>query len=228
MQVNLQSLSKQAIDSALKNNWETAIDLNNQILEKDPQDKNAKVRLGRAYIKTEKFSEAKKIFKEILEKDPINNIALKNLKLAQENNPDKKSDKGNNHTPKILIKEPGTTTQINLPAEEKILAKLEPGQDLYIRSFKTKLVFSLDKKRELGYINDETAKIVYKAKKEGFDVSAAVIKPNETHLTILLKCKQPIFKSEKQQEKPYMKTALIDEPELEILPPEVAEEEEES
>ncbi len=216
MQVNLQLLSRQAIDSALNKDWGRAIELNTQILERDPQDKNAKVRLGRAYIKQEKFNEAKKIFKEILEKDPINNIALKNLKLASENNPDKKNEGRTNHATNVLIKEPGTTIQVTLPADEKVLSKLEPGQEICIKSFKTKLSFFLNKNNELGCVKDDVAHTVYGAKKEGLKVSASVIKPNKEHFTILLKCKQPIFKSEKQLEKPYMKTALINVPELEI------------
>lgn len=225
MQVNLQSLSRQAIDSALEKDWEKAIEINKAILEKDPDNKNAKTRLGRAYIKTENFSEAKKIYKEILEKDPINTIALKNYKLATQNNSDKKNEKLTNHTAKNLIKEPGTTAQINIPAHEKILSKLEPGQEIRLRSYKTKLSFYLDKKQELGYIKDYTARAVYKAKKDGLAITAAVIKPNKDHLSVLLKCKQPIFRSEKQQEKPYMKTTLIDEPAIEMK---TLEEDEES
>jgi len=215
MQVHLQVLSRQAIDSALNKNWESAVGFNKQILEINPDDKNAKIRLGRAYIKQEMFAEAKKIFKEILEKDPINNIALKNLKLASENNPDIKSESKTKHTTKVLIKEPGTTTQVTLPADEKVLSKLEPGQEIRIKSFKTKLCLFLND-IELGFVKDDIALAVYGAKKEGWPVSASVIKPNQEHFTVLLKCKQPIFRSEKQLEKPYMKTTLIDEPKLEL------------
>jgi len=208
-------LSRQAIDSALSKDWESAVGHNKQILERDPNDKNAKIRLGRAYIKQGMFTEAKKIFKEILEKDPINNIALKNLKLASENNPDIKSGGKTNHTTKVLIKEPGTTTQVTLPADEKVLAELELGQEIHIKSFKTKLCFFLNS-IELGCIKDDITLAVYGAKRERLPVSASVIKPNKEHFTLLLKCKQPIFKSEKQLEKPYLKTTLIDRPKLEI------------
>jgi hypothetical protein len=136
--------------------------------------------------------------------------------LALEKNPDKKNDSSSGNSPKILIKEPGTTKQVNLPADEKLLSKLEPGQEILLRSFKTKLSFYLNKKTELGYIKDHTAKAVYKAKKSGLDVTAAIAKPNKDHLTILIKCKKPVFRSEKQQEKPYMKTTLIEEPKIEM------------
>jgi len=216
MQINLPILSKQAIDSALSKDWEKAAKLNRQILESNPQDNNAKTRLGRAYIKLEKFAEAKIIFEEILAKDPINTIAQKNYNLATENNADNKNEGRINQSIKILIKEPGTTTQISLPADEKTLSKLEPGQEIHIRPFKTKLYFFLTKEQELGFIKDGASHAVYNANKDGEKVSASVIKLNKDHFTILLTCKQPIFKSEKQQEKPYMKTALISEPKVEI------------
>ncbi len=215
MQVNVQVLSKKAIDAALKNNWEKAIQHNQKILEKNPEDKNSKIRLGRAYIKVEKFNDAKKIFEEILEEDPINSVAMKNYKLASENNPDNKGGGSNNHN-KVLIKEPGTTAQVEISAPENILSTLEPGQPLCIRSYKTKICFFTDRKKGIGSSRDVAAQIVYKAKRDGKDVTASVIKPNKDHFTVLLKCKTPIFKSEKQQEKPYMKTSFISEPEIKI------------
>jgi len=223
MQVNVQMLEKKSIESALKKDWEEAIELNQQILEKDGSNKNAKIRLGRAYIKVKKFSEAKKIFKEVLEIDPINSIALKNYKLASEENPDNKTDTIAKDTTAVLIKEPGTTKQIDLEASQNLLSKLEPGQKLIIKSFKTKLSFFLGNK-EVGSIKNDATHAVYKAKKAGLDVTANVIKPNDSHFTILLRCKKPIFRSEKQRERPYLGNSLISEEKIKIPELEVSEE----
>ncbi len=224
MHDNIQVIEKRSIDAALQKNWNEAVDLNKKILEKDPNNKNAKVRLGRAYVKIRKFSEAKKIFKEVLEVDPINPIALKNYKLALEKNADSKANAPTENSTKVLIKEPGTTTLINLDASKSLLSLLEPGQKLVLKSYKTKISFFLGKK-EVGTVNNGVVHAVYNARKDGFDVSASVIKPNENHFTILLMCKKPIFKSEKQRERPYLGDTLIGEEKIEI--PELEEVEEE-
>jgi len=203
MEGKFQLLEKKSIDAALNKNWETAIDLNTQILEKKPNDKNAKIRLGRAYLKTENFPKAKRIFEKILEIDPINPIARKNYKLASEKNSDSKAEAPKEDSNKVLIKEPGTTTQVDIKASKKLLEKLEPGQKINIKSYKTKAVFLLGKV-EIGTVENKLANIVYIAKKDNLNVTASVIKPNEDHLTLLLKCKKPIFKSEKQSENPYL------------------------
>ncbi|MFC1756012.1 tetratricopeptide repeat protein [Patescibacteria group bacterium] len=223
MQDNVQILEKKSIEAALRKDWQAAIELNQQILDKDTDNKNAKVRLGRAFIKVKKFSEAKKIFKEVLEIDPINSIALKNYKLASEKNPDSKAEVDTENSTKVLIKEPGTTTQVGIDAPDSLLATLEPGQKLTIKSYKTKLTFFLGKK-EIGSIKNGVSHAVYYAKKDGCDVVASVIKPNKTHFTVLLKCKKPIFESEKQRERPYLGGSLLGEEKVEI--PELEETEE--
>jgi len=217
MQVNIQTLNKKAIDAALENNWQSAVELNEEILSKFPDNKEAKGRLGRAYIKTKQFSKAKKIYKEILEKDPINQIALKNFKLASEKNSDNKAETEQTKSTKLFIKEPGTTTQLIINAKKSILDKLEMGQDLILKSTKNSLkICYKDLSHEIGEAPENLAKTVYKARKEGKDITANVVKTNDDHLTVILKSKYSIFKSEKQQEKPFMKDGIIEEPEIEI------------
>lgn len=224
MQPSLKILNKKAINSALNCNWEEAIELNTLILEKNENDDAAKIRLGRAYLKTKQFAKAKKIFKEILQKDPINKIAQKNYKLAEEKNSDNKSSNDKTTSSKALIKEPGTTTQVRITVKEKLLKDLESGDEVQLNSYKTKLNFidSISKK-ELGNIQDNLAKLVYKAKQEGKQFKASVLKVNEEYVDILIKCNCSIFKSEKQQEIPFTRGLIEDEPEIEL--PEVEEEE---
>lgn len=215
MLVNVSNLSKKAVDAALKKDWPKAIDINLEILEKNPKDKEAKIRLGRAYIKTEKFSKAKKLFKEILEVDPINQIALKNFKLASENNPDRKGGNGIEASAKSLIKEPGTTKEIILDLPKNIL--LEPGEKLELKVTKTSITFlNSDASEKIGIYKDKVVSKIHELKKQNKSISASLIKVNGKSITILLKCAEPIFKSEKQSEKPYMIKGTIEEPELVI------------
>ena len=126
-------LTKKAIDAALNSKWKEAVSLNLQILTRDPSSTDAKIRLGRAYIQTGEFNKAKRIFKEVLESDPINPVALKNYSLASQ----KKSEK--NHItladPKSLLKEPGTTaeTTVEITAKRITASDFSPGEPLLLK-----------------------------------------------------------------------------------------------
>jgi tetratricopeptide (TPR) repeat protein len=216
MQANVQVLSKKAIDAALKNNWNEAINLNLEILKKQPRDKKAKIRLGRAYMQLKSFAKAKKIFQEVLETDPINTIALKNLQMASQKKVANHNGENGNHT-NALIKEPGTTAEVVIKSPNDATLDMEVGQAVNTRISKTKLTFlTPEDSLEIGSINDDTAKIVYKASRDKLTIRANVASFDNDKVVFLLKCKKPIFKAQKQQEKPYLKKGLIDEPELEL------------
>ena len=217
MKFNQQALSKKAIDAALKQDWKAATQLNEQILEKNPNDIDAKTRLGRAYLKTKKYSKAKKIYKQILDNDPINKIAQKNYKLASAQKSDDKTDANLLNNSNEFIKEPGTTYQVELEAPKTTLKKLKTGQEVVLRHYKTKLSFYVKKgRKELGVVTNELKDIVYDARQEKKDVSAKVVKIKDESFIVLLKCKSPIFKSEKQSEKPFMKKSMLDEPAVDV------------
>ncbi len=227
MQLNVSALEKKAITSALNQDWEEAIKVNGEILEKIPDDRDASIRLGRALLMNKDYAKAKKIFKQILDADPINKIAQKNYKLAAE----KKDDVAGKDIAKLTkayIKEPGTTVQIELKTEKKYLKSLEIGQELGLRINKTKLNFiDTEKDRDLGEIKDETSVIVFKAKQDNKHVTAKVIKIKDESVVIALQSKFPIFRSEKQIEKPFMKRDVLDEPELDVTETESIDIEEE-
>ncbi len=65
-----------AIKKALENNWEDAASLNQQLLEEDPQDIDTMNRLGFALMKLGKCRKAKDVFRNVLNFDESNPIAL--------------------------------------------------------------------------------------------------------------------------------------------------------
>lgn len=115
MQNNHVALPKQAVDAALKSDWKRAIELNLLILEKFPNDLDTKARLGKAYLQTKGFNKAKKLFKDILDKDPINPIAKKNYELAKEKTTGTAKVEANS---RALIKEPGISTEMFIGLEQ--------------------------------------------------------------------------------------------------------------
>lgn len=212
METNLAILEKKAIDAALKNEWEKALELNTQILKKKPNDINTKIRLGKAQIQTKNFKEAAKTFKSVLEVDPINQIALKNLQIAKEGKVSK-----NKLQSKKLIKEPGTTTETQIINKRKSL-NLEAGDILELHILKGTVSVLKDKK-EIGLIEDkDVVKALNKAKGEKAKLEASFIKQKNERMTILLSSSISVFKSERQDIKPYFKKGTIEdeEPELEL------------
>ncbi len=212
MQINLSVVEKQAIKAALNENWKLSIELNKKILENTPNDLNAKIRLGRAYLSNKDFTKALKIFKEVLKADPINSIALKNIELAKK----KKTKHTSNN--QLIIKEPGTSKEVDLEIDLKGItaSSFDFGDKLELKALKTK-VNIIHKDKVIGAIKDE--KLVSRlnlAQDRGISFHASFLKGMNKNIKILICTSEPMFRGEKQDIKPYMKKGSLEEPELEI------------
>jgi tetratricopeptide (TPR) repeat protein len=219
MQLNTSVLAKKAIDAALKSDWQAAIKINTEILEKNPKSIDAKLRLGRAFMQKKEFKNAIKLFGEVLKVDPINQIAQKNLKLAKE-----KKGNQNNHNvdAKSLIKEPGTSTQADIILNNNRLSVLDfsPGEPLKLKIKKRSIdvlkingnsvskIGTIEEKKLVTRINLASSKRSIK--------SISFLNGNDSRITILIKCDIPVFKADKQDTKPYIKKGSIEEPEIQI------------
>ncbi|MEX0621535.1 MAG: tetratricopeptide repeat protein [Candidatus Woykebacteria bacterium] len=78
-QISIDPLVDEAIDAALENNWQKALQLNQELLKKYPEDVDTLNRLARSLAETGKVAESKKLYRKVLELDPYNSIAAKNL-----------------------------------------------------------------------------------------------------------------------------------------------------
>lgn len=226
MQISLAVLNKKAIDAALKANWKEAVNLNSQILTKDPKDIDAKIRLGRAYIQTSDFLKAKKVFREVLQIDPINTVAQKNYKLASERKVEKRHFSPID--PKSLLKEPGTTIELPFIIEAKRLTAEDflPGENLLLKIEKKRAVVMRQKKDAKEFLGNilaaEVVKKLNNAKGLGAQLSVSFVGGKDKNVKMLVKSSMPVFSAERQEVKPYVKKGSIDEPELEL--PELEEE----
>jgi len=220
MHLSLAILSKKAIDAALKAEWAEAIDLNSQILEKNPGNLDAKIRLGRALIQTRRFDKAKKIFKEVLKADPINSVALKNFDLAKKC---KAETKGQVQIDtKSLLKEPGTTSEAIFEVTAKGITSKDfvSGENLFLRIKKKSIEVQKLKdgrKTTVGSIVDQdiVRKMNLSVERNG-RICAGFLKGTEKHVIILIKSSIPVFRAEKQDIRPYLKKGSLDEPEIEV------------
>lgn len=76
--------ARQAVRLAFEGAWKEAIELNKRILEAFPDDVQAYNRLGHAYNQLGKHQEAAAAYRESLQRDPANAIALRNLQHLAE------------------------------------------------------------------------------------------------------------------------------------------------
>lgn len=214
MQLSLAILSKKAVEYALNNDWKKAIETNLLILDKYPSNTDTKIRLGRAYIQTKQFEKAKKIFKEVLEIDPINHVALKNLELAKNKKTTSKNE--NNLSTNSLVKEPGTTTELTCLISTKGIT----GRDFVVGEV---LKFKV-KKKSVEVLRTKNGKDIAVAVIEDKDIikrmnraeelssllTGYVTKAEDKNLSIIIRCGHPVFKGEKQDIRPYIKKGLDD------------------
>jgi len=219
METNLVILEKKAIDAALKNEWEKALEINKEILKKHPTDIHTKIRLGKAQIQTKNFKDAVATFKNVLIEDPINKIAKKNLEIAKEGKVSKIAIQ-----PRKLIKEPGTTVETQVLTTKKL--SLEIGQNLNL-TVKKDIVEVYKDTTLIGTIEDkDIIKSLNTAKASKIVFEANAIKQRDNKIMIILTAETPIFKADKQDIKPYFKKGTIEdeEPELEFSTETVEEE----
>ena len=79
----LTSLESQAIRFASKQEWDSAIQTNLQILDQDPENLSGLKRLGYCYLHKGEQKRACEVYTKILELDPYCSIAKKYLELAK-------------------------------------------------------------------------------------------------------------------------------------------------
>ncbi|OGY30556.1 MAG: hypothetical protein A3A57_00380 [Candidatus Woykebacteria bacterium RIFCSPLOWO2_01_FULL_41_12] len=154
--------TNEAINAALESNWEKALELNKLLLEKYPNDIGAMNRFARALSETGALVEAKKIYKKILEIDPYNQIAEKNLHRISSlkkgyvvTNKSVTSLKGD-----FFLEEPGKT--IVLPLEDtampQILADLQIGDGVDLVPHKNEVTVNSGSGKRIGKVRSGLAK----------------------------------------------------------------------
>lgn len=217
MRLSLAVLTRQAIEAALKQEWKLATQLNSEILMEHPNNIDAQIRLGRAYIQLKDFGKAKKIFKEVLSEDPINPIALRNLELAKSG---KTECTTSTLKTKSLLKEPGTTQDMKITIKARGInaGDFMSGEELPLKAKKkTVELFKCKQGKNImvGTIEDSyTVKKVNCLVDKKERIQALFTHGKDNEIWILLKASSPVFKPDKIDIRPYIKKGMIDEPEI--------------
>ena len=152
----------EAISAALENDWAKALQLNQGLLKKYPDDIDTMNRLARAFSETKKIEQAKKLYQKILKLNPYNPIAEKNLHRLSSL---KKADlKTNQISPPvkadIFLEEPGKTATVVLTdtAMSSVLAGLRTGDPVILSPHRCDVTIISASEQRIGKVGNYLAK----------------------------------------------------------------------
>ncbi len=190
-----------AIEAALNNNWPEAVSINEALLKVHPKEIETLNRLARAYMENGLVGKAKTTYKYVLELDPYNSIAAKNLeKLTGLTKKDiaQAKTKGNGHAPisaDLFLEEPGRTKVIELQdlAMSKILATLHTGDPVNMEIKGKEIMVTINSKR-LGKLppeySDKIAQAIRAGSKFTAIIKAVAVQKSKNEATVNLFVKE--------------------------------------
>lgn len=183
---SMHEIQDKAIKAALSGDWETAVEINLEILSTSPQNIQALNRLGRAYTELGQKEAASDAYKQVLKIDKYDSIASKNLKLL----PHQKF----NLSSVILADEnfielPGITksTQLIKVASRDILLSLSCKQKLIFVP-KTRLVsVQTEDKVSIGCLPDDISLKIIELMKSGYEYAVCLKGASDKGATIFIR-----------------------------------------
>lgn len=179
------SLKSQAIQTALVGDWSNAININQLILQEEPNDIDTLNRLAFAFMSLGNIKDAKGLYEKVLSLDMRNPIAIRNLKRLNESKTKKISTPLNN----LFIEEPGKTKVIELIniADKKIISHLRSGEMLLVRIKRNK-IFALDLENQfIGMLPDDICQRLIKFINGGNQYEAYVRTVDNNRVSIFIR-----------------------------------------
>jgi tetratricopeptide (TPR) repeat protein len=167
-QLTRRQLGEEARRAAFEGNWEDAVTINLQIIDRFQKDAEAFNRLGRAYISLGNLDDAKDAYSKALRADPANLIARRNLQrleilrghggraVADVTRP------GPMPRTTAFLEEVGKTWVDELvnPGELQTLADVSPGEELTLSEEDGRLVVRRASGDRLGEVEPKTGRRV--------------------------------------------------------------------
>jgi tetratricopeptide (TPR) repeat protein len=154
----LNQLIDQAIQAALIKDWLAAIEINLEILDKHPYHIPSLNRLAKAYLQTGDCDQAQETYHQVLDIDPYNDIAKKNLLIISH----QLKSKSAIHDQTIctdFIDEPGVTKTIPLVrlGEPQLISSLRPGQIATLVCNSHLVCITTQNQEHIGALTDDMA-----------------------------------------------------------------------
>ncbi len=187
---------QEAIEAALAGSWEKAVELNNALYEEYPEDITILNRLGHAYTELGQVNKASSTYKKVLEIDPYNPIATRNIdKLSTLRGSSFKPKEARTIDPDMFLEEPGKTRAIDLTdlAMPTVLIQLRVGDSVELKVAKDDVTIVSEDNKRLGKLESVWGTEVAQAINLGSSFSAVVksVKvgkdPRDSALSVFLK-----------------------------------------
>ena len=196
-----------AIQLAMENRWEEAVQTNRAILSVFPNDTDSYNRLGKALMELGRYNEAKKAYKKALELDSTNQIAKKNLErlgiLAKSGTPQAETTQVD---PALFIEEMGKTAVTTLlqPSLEA-LTKLNAGERLDLRPKDKRLTAITPGGEFVGLIEPKLGTRLLKLIDGGNEYTVAIASLNKNECKVIVK---ETYQNPSQAGRPSFPTAI--------------------
>jgi hypothetical protein len=162
--------------------------MNKSLIAEFPEDIDALNRLALAYTITGKLKEAKSTYQKVVNIDPLNPIALRNLKKIKDKKFSLTVKTVNPRINNQFLEEPGKTKVVELVniAQPKIVESLRTGQSLELLIKRLK-IFALEGPQYIGVLPDDISRRLIKFMKNGCKYEAYVKSSTQHKVTIFIK-----------------------------------------
>ena len=185
-------LSRDAIDLALKGEWERATEVNRAILELFADNVEAMNRLGKAYMELGKYDDARFVLGNVARIAPYNNIAKKNLARLENMGSDPVSTKPGRKAggaPHMFIEESGKSVLPDLrkTAPSETIARLAPNDPVNLVAENSNLnIYSRDGEY-LGQVEPKLGQRLVRCMSGGNEYDAAIVSINQQTVSVIIR-----------------------------------------
>lgn len=179
MTTDNQKLSRQAVEAALQNRWQDALDLNLILLEQLPSDIPTLNRLAKSYEEVGEIKQAKNTYERVLKLDKYNHIAQNNLNRLKPQTNDVvtiKPQAKETSTTFSFIEEPGKTKTVSLSklSTNQIITSIHHSQNVKLKANNRRISIVTKNDEYIGILPDDLALHLIKLIKLGNQYEAAV------------------------------------------------------
>lgn len=179
-------LKSQAIQTALAGDWANAININQLILQEEPEDIDTLNRLAFALLSSGNTKDAKDIYEKVLTLDMKNPVALRNLKRLGDAGLKKN---GSTQIANFFIEEPGKTKVVDLinVADKKIISPLRSGERISICIKRNKIFAHDAEKQYIGMLPDDMGQRLIKFINAGNEYEAYIRTVENNRISIFIR-----------------------------------------
>lgn len=186
--LELEDLAGKAVKAALNQQWQEALELNQEILAENSESIESLNRLARAYQELGQIEDARKAYQQVLELDPYNTIAQKNLSKLEQGSSAGSSTIANKE---LFLEEPGKTRSVTVSRpNQKKLSNHSSGEQLRLEQKNDQLALIASNGDLIGYLEPTLSNHLIKLIQLGNEYTAYLLNTSENPQAFLRETKQ--------------------------------------